>query len=195
MTVVASLLFFCQVYPPVGVQKGKKMNVETVPITSIQPDPANVRTHSDRNLSVIKASLARFGQQKPLVVDGNGIVRAGNGSLAAALALGWMEIQIVRTALTGSEATAYAIADNRTGDPEVGSLWDAQALATTLAALNAEDASAALATGFSADEIAAFIGNGAGPIPADATGKEFDESAADDVETITCPHCGKEFPK
>lgn len=25
-------------------------------------------------------------------------------------------------------------------------------------------------------------------------GKEFDESCADDVETMTCPHCGQEFP-
>lgn len=25
--------------------------------------------------------------------------------------------------------------------------------------------------------------------------KEYDESAADDVEMVTCPHCGKPFPK
>jgi hypothetical protein len=43
------------------------MNVETVPIDSIHADPANVRRHPDRNLDAIRASLARFGQQKPLV--------------------------------------------------------------------------------------------------------------------------------
>lgn len=26
-------------------------------------------------------------------------------------------------------------------------------------------------------------------------GEEFDESAADDVKMLTCPHCGKEFPQ
>lgn len=30
------------------------------------------------------------------------------------------------------------------------------------------------------------------PVPAF---KEYDESAADDVEFLTCPHCGKNFPK
>jgi ParB-like chromosome segregation protein Spo0J len=171
------------------------MHIESVPIDSVLPDPANVRTHSERNLAAIKASLSRFGQQKPIVVDGNGIVRAGNGTLAAAKALGWTSVNIVRTALVGSEATAYAIADNRTGDPEVGSLWDNGALAETLAALKAEDADLAVCTGFTLDELSALTAGGTGAIPEGADGQEFDESAADDVETITCPHCGQEFPK
>ncbi len=100
------------------------MKIEVVEISEILSDPSNVRTHSERNIDAIKASLARFGQQKPLVVDGDGIVRTGNGTLRAAMALGWTSIQIVRTELTGSEATAFAIADNRTGDPEIGSFWD-----------------------------------------------------------------------
>jgi len=170
------------------------MKIEVVDISEVLPDPANVRTHSARNLDAIKASLARFGQQKPLVVDRDGIVRAGNGTLAAAKALGWTEVQIVRTKLTGSEAVAYAITDNRVGDAEVGSLWDSGALAETLAALRVEDESLAVATGFTADELVALVGGGAGPIPDGAEGQEFDESAADDVETVTCAFCGKETP-
>jgi ParB-like chromosome segregation protein Spo0J len=50
------------------------------------------------------------------VVDANNVVLAGNGTLEAARSLGWKELRIVRTALTGSNATAYAIADNRTGE-------------------------------------------------------------------------------
>lgn len=170
------------------------MNVETVQIDSITPDQSNVRTHSDRNLAAIKASLARFGQQKPVVVDGNGIIRAGNGTYAAAKALGWTEIQIVRTSLVGSEATAYAIADNRTGDPEVGSLWDTAALASTLSALKIEDNELATVTGFSADEVAALIGGRPDELPADSAGTEYDESVEDDVKKVKCPHCGEEFP-
>src|SRR4051812_27005758 len=116
------------------------MNVESVEISSLSPDPANVRRHSERNLETIKASLRRFGQQKPIVVDAAGVVRAGNGTLAAAVALGWSHIQIVRSNLTGSEAVSYAIADNRAGDPEIGSTFDPQALAEVLTALRAEDA-------------------------------------------------------
>ena len=59
------------------------MLVERVPLDSITPDPANVRLHSDTNLDAIKGSLARFGQQKPIVVDQQGLVRAGNGTLLA----------------------------------------------------------------------------------------------------------------
>jgi DNA modification methylase len=89
---------------------------ELVAIDTIHPDPANVRKHPEKNIGVIKASLARFGQQKPIVVDALGIVRAGNGTWTAAKELGWKEIKIVRTELVGAEATAYSIADNRSSE-------------------------------------------------------------------------------
>ena len=126
------------------------MRTERVQIDSVQFDPANVRRHGEKNLATIKASLARFGQQKPLVVDADGVVRAGNGTLAAAKALGWKEVTIVRTDLKGAEATAYAIADNRTAELAE---WDDDALAQTLAALQIEDDDLAIATGFDLSEI------------------------------------------
>lgn len=126
------------------------MKVETVNIDSLTFDPANVRKHDEKNLAAIKASLNRFGQQKPIVVDANSVVRAGNGTLAAAKALGWKEIRIVRSSLAGSEATAYAIADNRTAELAE---WDDDALAQTLAALQIEDEELAVATGFDAEEL------------------------------------------
>ena len=129
------------------------MKVETVKIDSLTFDPANVRKHDEKNLAAIKASLNRFGQQKPIVVDANGVVRAGNGTLAAAKALGWKEIRIVRSSLAGSEATAYAIADNRTAELAE---WDDDALAQTLAALQIEDEELAVATGFDMKEIEAL---------------------------------------
>jgi len=126
------------------------VKTERVTIASLLFDPANVRKHGERNLDAIKASLARFGQQKPIVVDADGIVRAGNGTLMAAKALGWDEIEIVRTNLRGSEATAYAIADNRTAELAE---WDEGALAEQLAALQIDDEALAAATGFDASEI------------------------------------------
>jgi DNA modification methylase len=111
------------------------MKLETVGIETLSPDPANVRKHGQRNMDAIKASLRRFGQQKPIVVDAKGIVLAGNGTLAAARDLGWREIQIVRTELTGSQATAFGIADNRSAELAE---WD-EKLADVLASLKAED--------------------------------------------------------
>lgn len=92
------------------------MHVEKVPISSLVFDPANARKHGTKNLEAIKGSLTRFGQQKPIVVDEKGVVLAGNGTLAAAKELGWTDIEVHRTALTGSDKTAFAIADNRTGE-------------------------------------------------------------------------------
>ncbi len=130
------------------------MRAETVSIDSLSFDPANVRKHGERNLATIKASLLRFGQQKPIVVDANGVVRAGNGTLAAAKALGWKEIAVVRSALAGSEATAYAIADNRTAELAE---WDEDALAETLSALQCEDEALLDAAGFDSAELSRMI--------------------------------------
>jgi DNA modification methylase len=113
-------------------------------------DPANVRRHPANNLESIKASLLRFGQQKPVVVGDGGVIIAGNGTVMAAKALGWDTVEIVRSGLKGSEATAYAIADNRTAELAE---WDDAALAQQLAALQIEDAALAEATGFSEAEI------------------------------------------
>lgn len=129
--------------------------IETVAIESLSSDPANVRRHPTKNLDAIKGSLARFGQQKPIVVDAKGVIRAGNGTFEAAKALGWTSIQVVRTDLKGSEATAFAIADNRSGELAE---WDEDALVTTLQSLQAEDFELN-AVGFTGDEVNDLIGD------------------------------------
>jgi ParB-like chromosome segregation protein Spo0J len=101
------------------------MKIETVPIDSLKPDPKNPRLHGPRNVEAIKASLQRFGQQKPIVVDAAGVIRAGNGTWSAGKALGWKTIEIVRTALAGDEAVAYGVADNKA--PELAE-WDPDVL-------------------------------------------------------------------
>jgi len=126
------------------------MNFETIAVAELSLDPSNVRKHSRRNLDAIKASLRKFGQQKPIVVDAKGIVLAGNGTLTAAKELGWTEIQIVRTELAGVEATAFAIADNRTAELAE---WDEDGLANVLQSLKVEDADLLAATGYDAAEV------------------------------------------
>ena len=129
------------------------MTTESAPIDSLSPDPANLRLHPARNLDAIKSSLKRFGQQKPIVVDQNGIVRAGNGTLAAAKSLGWKTIDVVRTELTGSDATAFAIADNRSAEL---ANWDDDALARQLDSLRAEGFDLT-ATGFDEKELTKLL--------------------------------------
>src|SRR5688572_11973391 len=122
------------------------LTIQRRPLAALQLDPANVRCHGPDNLSAIKASLTRFGQQKPIVVDQRGIVVAGNGTVQAARDLGWTEIDVVVTDLAGSEAVAFAIADNRAAELAE---WDDDALASVLAALKAEDDALLEVAGFS----------------------------------------------
>lgn len=133
------------------------MKYETATIASLMLDPANVRTHDSKNLESIKASLARFGQQKPIVVNSKGIIVAGNGTMMAAKMLNWSSVEIVRTDLEGAEAIAYAIADNRTAELAG---WDEAALAQQLAALQIDDEELANIAGFTDAEIEAMILDG-----------------------------------
>jgi ParB family chromosome partitioning protein len=164
------------------------MQTETVLTTSLTMDPANSRKHGERNLETIKASLNRFGQQKPIVVNSKGVVLAGNGTLAAARALGWKEIQVVRTDLEGADAVAYAIADNRTAELAE---WDDDALAATLASLQNDEDFDHLVAGFTDAEIEALVNEAAGmnfePASID------DQGRLDQKSPIECPHCGVEF--
>jgi len=130
------------------------MRIDKVPVKSLVMDPANVRTHNEKNLKAIKASLSRFGQQKPIVVDSNGVVVAGNGTLAAADSLGWQDISTVSTELNGSESIAYAIADNRSAELAE---WDDESLAKQLSALQIESDELLEAAGFSDEELAALV--------------------------------------
>lgn len=112
------------------------MKVETAPISKLKLDERNARVHDERNLAAVRASLEEFGQQKPIVVGPGNVVVAGNGTLAAAIDLGWSKIEIVRTRLRGSKIKAYAIADNRSAELAT---WDEERLAEQLRDLAAED--------------------------------------------------------
>jgi len=125
--------------------------IEDIPCADLHNDPANVRKHGDQNLAAIKASLVRFGQQKPIVVNQDGVVVAGNGTLIAARALNWTTIKAIRTNLVGSEATAFAIADNRTAELAE---WDESALHQQLAAIAIDDEELLAATGFDEKQLA-----------------------------------------
>jgi len=121
------------------------------PIADLAADPANARLHDARSLDAIRASLQRFGQQKPVVVDAAGVVIAGNGTLEAARQLGWTHIAVVRSDLANIDRMAYAIADNRTAEL---SRWDEDVLKTVLGALPSDAVNAA---GYTAEELADLL--------------------------------------
>ncbi len=124
-----------------------------VPIENLHPDPANARKHNDKNLDAIKASLAKFGQRKPIVVQREGmIVRAGNGTLAAAKALGWKHIAAVVLEEDNATASQFAIADNRTAELAE---WDTETLSTLLDGMDEQDRDL---LGFDAEDMKGMLG-------------------------------------
>ncbi|MCC6678139.1 MAG: DNA modification methylase [Phycisphaerales bacterium] len=123
-----------------------------VPIGSLVPDASNARRHDEKNVAAIKASLSRWGQRLPLVVQKQGmVVRAGNGRLLAARELGWTHVAALVVEESEVEAVGYAIADNRTGELAT---WDDEALAKLLESLPGDLAEVA---GFSDEDLADLI--------------------------------------
>lgn len=120
-----------------------------VSIDSVEPHPRNPRRG---DVSAIVASLTRFGQRKPIVVQASTrYVVAGNHLLAAALSLGWTEIAANVQEMDDTEATAFMLADNRTAD--LGG-YDEALLAEILDELSAVDL---VATGYDDDAVAALL--------------------------------------
>jgi ParB-like chromosome segregation protein Spo0J len=162
---------------------------DMVPIASLKGDSRNARLHSDKNLDAIKASLKRFGQTKPVVLDADGIVIAGNGTMAAAMALGWRDLWVHRTKLRGTEARAYALADNRSAELAE---WDLDELNRTIDEL--ESASIDLGeVGFTDDELEALVkgdfeeAHGFTPKPPPKEPEEKEESITPQFKVIiTC---------
>lgn len=76
-----------------------------VPIADLMLDPTNARGHDSdpRNLEVIRASLARFGQQR-MPLTASGVVRCGNATIQAARALGWTHLAAIESDLVAETA-------------------------------------------------------------------------------------------
>jgi DNA modification methylase len=113
------------------------MNIETLRILELTPDPNNARQHDEKNLKAIMGSLKEFGQRKPIVITEAGTIVAGNGTVEAAKRLGWTDIEVVRVPSdwTDAQVKAFAIADNRTAEL---ANWNQEVLTSQLLELEAE---------------------------------------------------------
>lgn len=81
-----------------------------VPVREIVTHPRNPRRGK---VDLIAESLERFGQVRPILVNGNRII-ARNHTYLAAVKLGWTHVAIVRLQFDDdAEAVAYLLADNR----------------------------------------------------------------------------------
>lgn len=157
-----------------------------VAVGELQFDPANAMTHPEDNLEAIKGSLQAYGQRKPIVVNRRtGHVEAGNGTLAAALALNWTHLAVVFVDDDPATAAGFAIADNRTAQL---AKWDDEALGELLRDVNTKGDERL-------QQMLAELAKEEGLIPADpkpdAEPKPDGEPEA--TGSLTCPACGHQF--
>lgn len=132
-------------------------------IADLTPDPSNRRKHNPRNIGMIVESLQKVGAARSIVIDEQGNILAGNGTVDAAAEAGIERVQVVdadgetliavrRTGLTDEQKRKLALYDNRTAELAE---WDTGQIAADLeAGLSFEGL-------FSTDEINGILENAA----------------------------------
>lgn len=130
----------------------------TTSIQDLRSDHRNARKRTDRSASLIAESLQRYGAARSIVIDEEGRILAGNGTVEGAKAAGIEKVRIIETegdeliavrraGLTEEQKVGLALADNRTSDL---SEWDGLMLHELAADQD-------LAPWFEEDELAALL--------------------------------------
>lgn len=163
-----------------------------VPLSAVSQHPDNPR---QGDAGAVAASLARFGQMKPIVVQkSTGWIVAGNhtwqgatmaGELERTLELGpgidWSHIAVVFADLDDLEAKAYAIADNRTSD--LGT-YDDERLARILSEL--AEADSLVGVGFDGDDVDELLASLQVMVPPDVGGRTEPELGSEIRIEVAC---------
>lgn len=77
----------------------------------------NIRLHTDKQLKEFRRSVEMFGQIRPIVIDEDGVILAGNGLAETLISMGRTEADCyVVTGLTEIQKKKLMLADNRIFD-------------------------------------------------------------------------------
>jgi len=130
------------------------------PTSSLRPNPANVRTHSKKQIRQIERSIQEFGFTAPIVVDETSTILSGHGRWFAAQNLGLTHVPVIKVCgLTDAQRRAYCLADNKIA---LNAGYDRHALAIELRELTPLLADCGLdiyLTGFETAEIDSLVGD------------------------------------
>lgn len=156
-----------------GVAADLALKVVYRPVEALRPSPRNARTHSDKQIAKICASIRKFRFTQPILIDGEGEILAGHGRLLAAKKLGMGEVPTISLAhLTKADRRAYRIADNRLAELAG---WDEDLLKVEFCELGEIDIDLPELTGFDIGDIEKVISD-----PAPLTKSD----PADEVEPL-----------
>ena len=100
---------------------------ETTHLKDLKPNPQNARMRTERSASLIERSIERYGCARSIVIDEDGTILCGHGTVEAAASLGIERVKIVegdgntliavrRKGLDETQKAGLAIADNRASD-------------------------------------------------------------------------------
>ena len=93
------------------------MKVTRIKLSELKRPDRNVRMHTDKQLAEFRRSVEMFGQIRPIVVDENNVMLAGNGLYDTLLSMGRTEADCyVVTGLSEKEKKKLMLADNRIFD-------------------------------------------------------------------------------
>lgn len=155
-----------------------------VPIDSLIEDPQNARKHTDVNMKAIQTSLREFGQQKPVVyTKSDRIIRAGNGTWAAARAMGWKWIAANGSTLTVERAKAYGLIDNKASDEAE---WNFENVAANMQSIVSAGFDLAI-TGFQSFEIAPLLQASFAPKPVTGDLEDVSDGSKSGAKTLRIP--------
>lgn len=104
--------------------------VEMMATAGLRPNANNARTHDDKQVTLIAASIDSYGWLVPIIVDSAGMIVAGYGRWLAAKQMKLTEVPVIRAEfLTDADRRAFALAENRIAQL---SGWDDKLLAQEL---------------------------------------------------------------
>lgn len=119
-------------------------------VKDLIPYARNARTHDEKQVAQIAASIKEFGFLSPIVISGDNTILCGHGRFYAAQKLGLEKIPCIKEEyLTETQRRAYILADNKLA---MNAGWDNELLAIELSELQAESFDVGL-TGFDEKEL------------------------------------------
>lgn len=202
----------------------KDFKMQEMDITTLISPDYNPRTITDKEYEELKRSLREFGYVAPILVNTyNNHIIGGNQRWEALKELGYTKLKVATVHITdiNEEKALNVRLNNPSGDNDIEKLdklfqdLEFSGFDATLTGFNTDRLQAfneePLTTIPTSETVTTDLNAGLKPETNNKTNDDeynesidteipedepsFDESIADDIETIKCPRCGYELPK
>jgi len=160
-------------------------------LADLKPDQNNARKHNPRNIGMISKGIGEVGVGRSIVIDEEGNILAGNGTVEALAECGITDVRVIkangneliavqRSGLTQEQKKKLALYDNRTAELAD---WDIEVLKE----IDIEMPKL-LESMFFPIELDVLL-DSFDPVP----GSESDQGQLDEKKKVECPECSHVF--